>query len=119
VLEVVFTERVVMPLRLTVNDSDASPTPPLLAALYHKDPLFRLAATGHVEWVGSVSLSLCVQSMRVFVSVGGVRDALFFLLVSVTCCLWTQSNAFVCACVRACVRGGGGRTKAELGCCCA
>lgn len=39
VLEVVFTERVAM-----ADDSDPLPTPPLLAALQHKDPIVQVSA---------------------------------------------------------------------------
>jgi hypothetical protein len=37
VLEIVFTERVAM-----ADDSDVAPTPPLLAALQHKDPIVQV-----------------------------------------------------------------------------
>lgn len=41
VLEVVFTERVAM-----ADDSDPVPTPPLLAALQHKDPIVQVRPVG-------------------------------------------------------------------------
>lgn len=47
VLEIVFTERVAM-----ADDSDAAPTPPLLAALQHKDPIVQVGLCVCVLWAG-------------------------------------------------------------------
>jgi hypothetical protein len=51
VLEIVFTERVAM-----ADDSDVAPTPPLLAALLHKDPIVQVGVVfpgGGVMVVGN------------------------------------------------------------------